>query len=90
IENSDLRNHYNHYGRIELEGVNWIGEAPKEGKEYEAEIRYHGERHPVTVGGNTVTFETPVLAAAGQSLVLYDPKVGMCLGGGIIVGNADC
>lgn len=73
-----------------LERVNWIREAPLPEKEYEAEVRYHGERHPaelkVESGKWKVLFDDPVLAASGQSLVVYDPDTGECMGGGIIDG----
>lgn len=69
---------------FELEKTNWIREAPQVGKTYEAEVRYHGERYTATIASNVVSFEVPVLAAAGQSLVVYDPDTNECMGGGII------
>jgi len=70
---------------LRLERVNWVRQKPEEGKIYEAEVRYHGEKHPMCVEhGSLVHFEKPVLAAAGQSLVVYDKNSGECLGGGII------
>ena len=72
-------------GRIyELGHVNWIQETPDPKAGYEAEVRYHGEHYPVRIVGSTVIFDQPVLAAIGQSLVVYDPKSGECVGGGII------
>lgn len=69
-----------------LARTNWIHEAPKPGKRYAAVVRYHGERHPVRVEAQSVHFAKPVLAAYGQSLVVYDPETSECLGGGIIAG----
>jgi tRNA-specific 2-thiouridylase len=50
----------------------------------EAQIRYHGEFLPVTINlkEKTVTFNDPILASLGQSVVFY--KGEMCLGGAII------
>lgn len=68
---------------IKLERTNWIGEAPQEGKEYSARLRYRASLTPLTISSTTVTLSEPTLAASGQSLVLYDGDE--CLGGGIIV-----
>ncbi len=73
---------------IELEKVNWISETPKKGKNYTAQIRYHGEFLPCTINpgglpsGVEVVFENPVLVAPGQSVVLYDKDI--VLGGGVV------
>lgn len=69
---------------LKLEKTNWIRTEPDPAKTYEAEVRYHGERIPAHVEGATVTFDNPVLAASGQSLVVYDPRTDECMGGGII------
>jgi tRNA-specific 2-thiouridylase len=78
---------------VRLSGVNWIREVPDASKIYEIQVRYHGEKIPAHVDGNKVTFEKPVLAAPGQSLVVYDPRptesfgqasTDECMGGGII------
>ncbi|MND09322.1 tRNA-specific 2-thiouridylase MnmA [compost metagenome] len=52
------------------------------GKIYTAQIRYHGDYLPCTISGDSVTFEQPVLAASGQSVVLFDGD--LCIGGGIL------
>ncbi len=69
--------------------TNWISEVPEASKKYDCQIRYHGERIPCTLLlGNRasmsaeIIFEKPVLASAGQSIVIYDSDV--CIGGGII------
>lgn len=69
---------------FELVRTNWIREAPESGRGYEAEVRYHGERHAASILGDRVTFDTPVLAAEGQSLVVYNSATEECIGGGII------
>ncbi|MEJ0002265.1 MAG: tRNA 2-thiouridine(34) synthase MnmA [bacterium] len=56
-------------------------------KKYTAQIRYHGEFllcaiKTSTKGKAEVSFDHPVLVAAGQSIVLYDGEI--CLGGGIV------
>jgi len=72
---------------IKLINVNWISEIPKEGKNYTAQIRYHGEFLPCTVtcgskASAEVVFENPVLVAPGQSIVIYNKD--MVLGGGVV------
>lgn len=74
---------------VHLEKVNWIREAPKAEKTYEAQLRYHGEKHAVKIQVNSVQFEEPVLITPGQSLVVYDPETNECMGGGIMGGNAN-
>ena len=71
-----------------LSNVSWVREVPTIGKTYSAQIRYHGEYLPCSIVSNdnrdaVVQFETPVLVASGQSIVLYEGEV--CLGGGIVV-----
>jgi len=68
---------------VSLEGVNWITNPPKDGKEYQARIRHRGELHSCTVSGSSVVFKEPQHGLApGQSLVLFDKK--RCIGGGIV------
>ena len=66
-----------------ISNTNWISEKPKIGKNYKARVRHLGELLSCKLeNDNTVVFEKPVVAAAGQSLVLYDGEI--CLGGAII------
>ena len=70
-----------------LTKCSWVSVEPKTQKKYTAQIRYHGEYLTSTIKKleNTsakIVFEKSVLAAPGQSVVLYDG--GTCLGGGII------
>lgn len=74
---------------VHLEKVNWVREVPQADTVYEAELRYHGEKHPVKIQVNSVQFEKPVLVTPGQSLVVYNPETGECMGGGIIGSNAN-
>lgn len=69
---------------FQLAGVNWISSVPEEGKKYTAQIRYHGMSLPCTVDVSRqklIFIASSVVAAAGQSVVVYDDDV--CLGGGI-------
>ncbi len=64
------------------------GEILKEGTNYTAAIRYHGELYPCVVLGATkesctLAFKHPVVVAAGQSVVIYNNDE--CLGGGVVV-----
>ena len=72
---------------ILLENTSWISEIPKQGQEYTAQIRYHGEFLPcrVEAKGNTakIFFDKETMVASGQSVVVYDEDV--CLGGGVVV-----
>ncbi len=65
-----------------LSRISWVSASPEKGKKYEAQIRYHGEYLPCFFDGEKVIFETEVLIAPGQSVVIYDGDA--CLGGGII------
>lgn len=75
---------------LTIGGMSWTGQAPKNGSECMARIRYRQplERcvcavRPDKSGLYELRFATPQLAAAaGQSVVLY--LDGVCLGGGII------
>jgi tRNA-specific 2-thiouridylase len=55
---------------------------------YEAQVRYHGERHPISIeeqeGKFIIRFQNPKerFIAPGQSLVVYRGEE--CLGGGVI------
>lgn len=70
---------------VEIKNCNWFS-APKKGKTYAARTRYREELRKARVavsGGRTIVrFEAPLIAAPGQSLVLYDGE--MVAGGGII------
>lgn len=74
--------------KIYLENANWIGGAPLVGKNYTAQIRYHGEFLACKISALSpasaeVIFEKGVLVASGQSCVVYDKDI--CLGGGVVV-----
>lgn len=71
-----------------LVATSWTANAPQEGKEYTAQIRYHGE-HKVCVLRNVAAGRAEIILvkpdatiAPGQSVVIYDGDV--CLGGGIV------
>ncbi|MFA5778304.1 MAG: tRNA 2-thiouridine(34) synthase MnmA [Candidatus Paceibacterota bacterium] len=72
---------------VELKDVNWISEIPESGKNYTAQIRYHGELLPCKINCSKnqarVFFNKPILVASGQSCVVYDGDI--CLGGGVVV-----
>ena len=73
--------------RKNFKDINWISEIPKENKNYTAQIRYHGEFLPckIKIISKTkveVIFQKTILAASGQSCVIYDKDI--CLGGGVI------
>jgi len=75
--------HSNILKNVRMLNVNWISETPEPNKKYTAQIRYHGEFLPCIINKEEVVFETPVLVASGQSIVVYDKDV--CLGGGVVV-----
>ncbi len=73
--------------QIYIENTNWIGDIPKVGKEYTAQIRYHGELlsctfKKVSKAVAQLIFNKPILVAPGQSCVVYDGD--LCLGGGVV------
>jgi tRNA-specific 2-thiouridylase len=68
--------------RVALENQNWIDGTPVQDVKYHAALRYHGTLVPVTIKDRTVLFETPLILAEGQSLVVYNDEV--CMGGGVI------
>lgn len=73
---------------IDIENTNWISGLPESGKNYKAQIRYHGEflDCKVEIEDNEnakILFDTDVLVDNGQSIVVYDNDV--CLGGGVVV-----
>ena len=70
-----------------LERCTWVAEIPSEEKKYAAQVRYHGEFLPCEVktlahGKAEVVFEKEILAASGQSIVIYAGDA--CIGGGIV------
>lgn len=65
-----------------ISDTSWVGDRPRDGASYEAQIRYHGERYPVTLKDSLVSFSEPVLLSPGQSIVFY--KGDQLVGGGII------
>jgi tRNA-specific 2-thiouridylase len=78
---------FQHYSVV-LENTNWISEVPKQGKNYTAQIRYHGQFFDCNVkilskNKAEVAFDNFVQVAPGQSCVIYDKDI--CLGGGIVV-----
>jgi len=73
---------------IRIENTNWISKVPDQSRRYIAQIRYHGELLPCQVkvfskNKAEVVFDKPVLAASGQSIVIYSGA--FCLGGGVVV-----
>lgn len=67
-----------------LADISWVREVPDARKTYDVQTRYHGPHNKARIVENTVTFDVPTLAVPGQSLVVYDPQTGECMGGGII------
>ncbi len=72
---------------LHIEKCSWVNDAPELGREYAAQVRYHGEYLACKVknisgDSATIAFKEPTLVAPGQSIVLYDKDA--CLGGGIM------
>ena len=72
---------------VSLVAANWMGEVPHVGKKYAARVRHLGDLLPcsfasVSIHGAELSFDAPVVAQAGQSVVVYDGEV--CVGGGIV------
>jgi tRNA-specific 2-thiouridylase len=76
---------------IVLKDVNWISDPPdskqQKAKTYSCQIRYHGEflacKVKVLKSNKTEPiFDKPILAAPGQSVVIYDKDI--VIGGGVI------
>ncbi len=71
-------------GRVyELTGTSWVSGAAPTGAVL-VQYRYHGPLILATVSSDAVTFSELVLAAEGQSLVVYSRDKSICMGGGII------
>jgi tRNA-specific 2-thiouridylase len=74
--------------KTRIGATHWIGNTPKEGKRYGAQIRYQGNTlscvlEHVSNTETIVRFRTPVLSVPGQSLVIYDGDI--CMGGGKVI-----
>ncbi len=73
---------------IVLSEINWIsGEQPQQNKKYSARVRYRQKLVTCTLSFSDsnivrVLFDTPQIADAGQSIVVYNKDE--CLGGGVI------
>jgi len=75
---------------LKLNNINWIYETPKINKDYQAQIRYHGEllscrveqEGPLESRMAKIIFKKPILVASGQSIVIYDKNI--CIGGGVV------
>jgi len=72
--------------RVPLEEVHSVSPKGLPGAVVEAEIRYHGERHPCRIeskkGKVQAVFSAPLLVSPGQSVVFYSGSE--CLGGGVV------
>lgn len=78
---------FNSSKEIKISKCSWVGEEPKSGRKYTAEVRYHGEYlrcQIIEIKGASavIAFDNPILVAPGQSVVIFDSKI--CLGGGIV------
>ncbi len=78
-------------GRISftLTNVSWVSGTAPTGKVL-VQYRYHGPLVPASVADSerdriSLSLAEPVLAAPGQSLVVYSANGKLCLGGGVIV-----
>lgn len=71
-------------GQVELSNTHWIGDSPKNGSEYDVQLRYQAKSERIIWNNGVLQFSEKVKAVTpGQSAVIYDGDV--CLGGGIIV-----
>lgn len=75
---------------VEIADCNWVSRTPHNGERLAACLRYRAPlasckimQHRVLHKKARIVFNTPQLAAPGQSLVLYNGSV--CLGGGVIL-----
>lgn len=73
---------------IRIRNCNWISGVPDMEKNYTCQIRYHGEHLPCSlleIRNSTlvIAFNSPILVASGQSVVIYDGDT--CLGGGVVL-----
>lgn len=71
---------------IAIDQANWPAGEPDGSRTYSARVRYRQPLEPCWIIKENnvwkVVFDRPQIAAAGQSLVVYDGEV--CLGGGVI------
>lgn len=72
---------------LRLKDTSWINNLPQENKNYQAQIRYHGELLSCKIKvfkGNKIEiiFKNAIMVAGGQSCVIYDGEI--CMGGGVI------
>lgn len=69
--------------KYRLSGLHFVSGVPTL-QGIEAQYRYHGPMVGASIENDTITFAEPVLAAQGQSVVLYAARDSEMLGGGII------
>src|SRR5262249_22574284 len=67
---------------VHLTDITWTYRFPAETEQLSAQTRYRQKPVGARLLGERVVFDEPIIAPAGQSLVLYRDDV--CLGGGII------
>lgn len=90
VSQDKKNNELNNKKQWELMDINLINSEIEIGKNYTAQIRYHGEFLPCTISISRrnldmveVVFAKPISVAGGQSVVIYDKD--KVLGGGIVV-----